>query len=264
MKRIFSLTIALLMILSITVFASDSLVFDGADLLTNSEESQLLEKLTLLSNKHSIDIAVMTSDTLYGYDNVVDAAIYAYESAGFNVDGVLLFLCMETREWYVLTSGICRNEITDMEIADFEDDMIDELSNGYYYYAFEVFAEGASDAFVYSDRYDYDYDAEYDADYNEEFSVVKTAGICLVIGLIVALIVTGVMKGQLKSVKAQNRATSYMVYGSLNLTESNELFLYRTVTKHKKADNNSGGSRSSGGGRSSSSGRSYGGRGGRF
>lgn len=265
MKRILSLTLVLLLLLSVTAFADYSyLLRDDADLLTYEEEEQLTEKLGLLRDKHGIDFAVVTSDSLYGYSDVVDAAIYAYESSGFAVDGVLLFICMDTREWYVLTSGVCRNEITDGEIMDFEDDMLDDLGNGYYYYAFETFAVGAADAFVFGDSYDYDYDADYSNE-DEEFSVMGTLLGSLVIGLIVALIVTGIMKSQLKSVKAQTRATSYMVSGSLNLTESNELFLYKTVTKHKKADNNSsGGSRSSGGGVSRSSGRSYGGRGGRF
>lgn len=264
MKRILSLTLVLLLLLSVTAFADYSyLLRDDADLLTSDEEAQLAEKLGLLQDKHGIDFAVVTSDSLYGYSDVVDAAIYAYESSGFAVDGVLLFICMDTREWYVLTSGVCRNEITDGEIMDFEDDMLDELSNGYYYYAFETFAVGAADALVFGDSYDYDYDADYNED--AEFSVTGTILGSLVIGLIAALIVTGVMRAQLKSVKAQDRAASYIVSGSMRLTESHDLFLYKTVSKQKKADNNSsGGSRSSGGGVSRSSGRSYGGRGGRF
>ena len=95
----------------------------------------------------------------------------------------------------------------------------------------------------------------------EPFSIVYL-GVALVIGLVTALIVTGVMKGQLKSVAPQRDATDYVRQGSMNVTRSNDFYLYSTVSKSAKPKNedNSGGSST----HTSSSGDTFGGSSGKF
>lgn len=73
-------------------------------------------------------------------------------------------------------------------------------------------------------------------------SGVSTPLICLAIGLVIALIVTGIMKGQLKSVRAQSAAAEYVKQGSLQVTESHDLFLYRNVTRVPRPKSNNSGS----------------------
>ena len=88
--------------------------------------------------------------------------------------------------------------------------------------------------------------------------------IALVVGVVVALIYTGVLKAQLKSVRKNDSAANYMRPGSLSLAVSNDMFLYRNVSRTARPKDNGG---SSGGGSStriSSSGRSHGGRSGGF
>jgi len=63
------------------------------------------------------------------------------------------------------------------------------------------------------------------------------------------------MKGQLKSVRFKSAASDYTKAGSMNVTESRDLFLYRTVSRREKPRENSGGSST----HTSSSGRSHGG-----
>ena len=62
----------------------------------------------------------------------------------------------------------------------------------------------------------------------------KAILIALGVGLLVALIVTLIMKGQLKSVRFQRAASSYIRSGSFHLTQSYDLFLYRNVTRTPK------------------------------
>lgn len=62
--------------------------------------------------------------------------------------------------------------------------------------------------------------------------------VCLVIGIVAAFIVTGVMKAQLKTVRWQNQAGSYVVAGSFSLTQSSDLYLYRNVSRRAKPKNN--------------------------
>ena len=90
---------------------------------------------------------------------------------------------------------------------------------------------------------------------DEKFNIFGSIIISLVVGAVIALIVTLIMKGQLKSVRYQSAASNYLKAGSMKVTLSREFFLYRNVSKIKKADNNSGGSST----HVSSSGRSHGG-----
>lgn len=61
--------------------------------------------------------------------------------------------------------------------------------------------------------------------------------ICLAIALVVAFLVTGVMKSQLRSVRCQNAAGSYVVDGSFQLNHRQDFFLYKNVTRQKRPEN---------------------------
>ena len=66
------------------------------------------------------------------------------------------------------------------------------------------------------------------------------------VGLVLALIVTSVLKGQLKSVRKQDQANSYVRSGSMQVTLSRDIYLYRHVSRTKRESSNSSGSRSGG------------------
>lgn len=81
--------------------------------------------------------------------------------------------------------------------------------------------------------------------------------------IIAASIHVGKMKAKLKTVRRQLAANSYLKDGSLNITDSREMFLYSAVTRSRKKASSSG---SSGGSstHTSSSGSTHGGGGGKF
>ena len=81
------------------------------------------------------------------------------------------------------------------------------------------------------------------------FDFGKNILIALAVGLVVAFIATGVMKGQLKSVRRKAEADNYVKSGSMHITQSSDIYLYRTVNRVKKQTSSSSGSS---GGRSSS------------
>ena len=74
---------------------------------------------------------------------------------------------------------------------------------------------------------------------------------------IAGLVIVLMMKRKLKSVRPQKTASNYVRTGSFMLTKDLDLYLYRTVTRTRRAETSSG-SRSSGGGSRG------GGRGGKF
>lgn len=250
---------------SLPAFAESDLprLVDFADLLTDSEESALLSKLDEISERQRADIVVVTADTLGGKtpEEYADD-FYDYNGYGFGEyrDGVLLLVSMEDRDWYITTIGFGITAITDAGIDYISEKFLSDLSDGEYAEAFGTYAELCDEFFTQAKTGE-----PYDVGKmpKEPFNVAWSLFVALVIGIIVAVIVTGTMKGKLKTVRRQNAASSYVRNGSMNVTDSRELFLYSQVTRTERPKETS----SSDGGSSthtSSSGTTHGGGGGKF
>lgn len=262
MKRVLGIFLCVLLLCTALVLpaaAQPARLVDDADLLSSSEESQLLQQLDEISQRQQLDIVVVTTDTLDGQsprdyaDDFFDYNGYGY---GANRDGILLLISMEDRDWWISTSGYGITAFTDAGIAYIGEELLFDLGEGYYADAFTLFAQLCDD-FITQARTGAPYDVGNMP--AVPFPAVFMLVISLVVGLIVALIATAVMKGQLKSVRRQDNAGSYLKQGSLKLTQSDELYLYRNVSMVKR-ETNSGGSST----HTSSSGRTHGGGGGKF
>ena len=216
-------------------------VFDEADLLNDSEELDLEEKLADLSSKYGAQIVVCTIESMDGGD--IDEFleyIYDYMEFGYgeNRDGVLVLVCMDPREYRILSNGFAGVAIDSGDIDTIGDAIVSDLSDGDYAAAFDEFAE----------QCDYYLDGHING---FPFNFGKNLLICLVIGIIAGVVVAFVLKGQLKTVRKQNQANVYVKPGSMQVTVRNDFFLYREVSKSKKessSSSGSGSSRSSGGG----------------
>ena len=260
MKKQFGfLLFAFLLILGMTLFVSAASLprlVDGADLLTDSEEAELLSMLDEISERQMLDVVIVTANTLEGKSPMAYADdFYDYNGYGFGAsyDGVLLLVSMEDRDWWISTCGYGITAFTDYGITCLSDQFLPDLGNGFYADAFETFARGC-DEYISLARNGTPFDVG-----SEPFDPASSFLIAAVIGLIAAWIVVGSMKAQLKSVRQQN-AGSYLKEGSLQLTDSRELYLYRNVHRTVKQESSSGGSST----HRSSSGRSHGGGGGKF
>lgn len=210
------------------------LIDDGADLLTEEQEAKLTIYLRSLGEKLDISLVVVTVDSLGGKSPRSYADDY-YDTYGFLPDGALFLVSMEYRDWWVSTSGKCEDEISSDKI---EDAVVSYLSSGSYYAAFEAFGKSCEKQMT--------------------PAYFLGAVICIAIGLVVALAVTLTLRSQMKSVRPQHSAASYICPGSLHVTTSRDIYLYRTHTVTAKPKSSSSGSHTS------SSGRSHGGGGGKF
>lgn len=275
MKRIIALILAVAL-MTITVCAETPRLVDNAGLLTSSEASALEELLDDYSTLYNLDIAVLTSyGTEYGM-STQDYCEYFFENnygVGAELDGVILYVNMSEREWQIATSGKAITAITDYGLEYIENQMIDDLSDGYYYDAFKAFADSCAELLKIAENGE-PFDVQNGNDYADEGLVSDTRPgypfgtnlfISLLFGFIVALIVVSSMKSQLKSVGMQRGASNYVKKGSFNITQSRDIYLYRNVTrtarpKETSSSHHSGGSTV----HRSSSGHSFGGRGGRF
>lgn len=265
---VFLFAIALCFSVSLPTYAADNgfadeyyRVIDMADLLTDSEEAALIEELDEISLRQNMDVVVATTDSPEGY-SVRDYADLLYDQCGFgygsDADGLLLLISMEDIDWYISTNGYGITVFTDAGIDYIGEQILSKLSEGDYMAAFEQYGE-LCDEFITQARNGHPYDTG--SIPREPLSLIWIP-LSLVIGFVLALIVVGGMRSELKSVRSQSTANSYVKQGSMNVTESRDMFLYHTVTKTEKPKNTS-----SGGGSSthrSSSGRTHGGGGGKF
>ena len=242
MKRICSVFLALVLCFALALRADAAQVprlVDAADLLPQSQEAELLDRLDRVSQELQVDVVIVTMETLGGYS--ADAVVEAYyDEYGFgfgpNRDGVLLLLSMAERDNRILTNGFAADAISMSAIDPIGEHIVGELSEGEYMEAFMEFVslcvyeiEGERNGFT--------------------LAFGKSLLVSLIIGFVVAFIVTGVMRAQLRSVKTQTGAREYTVPGSMNLTRSADLFLYRTLDRRRKPQNTASGSRGGGGGR---------------
>lgn len=245
-RKMTSLILIFVLCLSLTVSvlaetvslpAGIHLVFDEAELLTDSEESALTEKLFHIGQEYQTQLVVCTVQTIDGadIDEYVDG-LYDDMEFGYGEDmsGVMVLICMEPRQVAVFSNASLSNNNRDA----IRGAITPELSAGNYATALDIYADQCA---YYLDGMRNGFPFEFG----------KNLIISLIIGMIAGLIVALVLKGQLKSVVKQNQANVYVRPGSMQLTVQNEIFLYRIVDRRQKSSNSSSGSSSS---RGSSSG----------
>lgn len=247
-KRLLALLLVLVLCACtvITTLAAEEkapCLLDLAQLLTEEEAAALEAKLIAIAEKFNVEVAIVTMPTCEGEDHGAYAKSI-YQECGYglgeNKDGILLLIDMdeENRGWYIYGKALGADAMTNSEIDAVGEDMTPYLKDGKYADAFDTFAERCEE------RIDI-------AINGEPFDPVWTLIVALAVALLLALIITGIMKGQLKSVRSQRAAANYVRKGSLNVTESYEIFLYRTVEKREKpksSSSESSGSGESGGG----------------
>ena len=256
MKRLIAaLVCVLLMMCALTVFATAPRLVDEAGLLTQDEAAQLQQQLDEISLRQGVDVVIVTVDSTQGA-SPMDFADDYFDYHDYGSDGILLLVSMEDRDWWISTTGFGITAITDAGLDYISQEFLYYLSDGEYALAFETFAT-LCDEFLTQAYTGQPYDSGNLPE--EPFDPLWTLIVSLVIAFVIALIVTAVMKGQLKSVRFQARADNYVQPGSMQLTNSRDLFLYTHVSKTERPQNTGGSST-----HTSSSGRSHGGGGGKF
>lgn len=215
-------------------------LLDHADLLSEDEEALLdawMGERSLTYDAHICIVTVNTTDGM-GVDRYVN---HLYDSMGFGFgkdhSGILLLVCMDEREFRILSNGAANDAIGDWEIEKISDAIVSDMSDGDYYAAFDEFV----------DQCDYYLDGHING---FPFRWGKNLVIALIIGLVAGLITAFSLKAQLKSVRKQHLADAYVKSGSMQVSTRSDLYLYRNVTRVRKQNNNSSGSRSGGSSRS--------------
>ena len=222
-------------------------LYDDADLLTDGEEATLAAKLGEISYARNTQLVICTIASMDGGD-IDEFLPFLYDSMGFgfgeNHEGVLLLICMDPREYRILSNGYAGEAIGPDQIDTLCDFMDTYLSNGQYVAAFNSFATQCDEMLEY-----------YQA--GSPFKFGKSLMISLAIGILVGVIVAFVLKAQLKSVRKQTTAYVYEKQGSMHVDYQYDIFLYRNVTRTKKQKREESTSSGSGGSTRSTGGGSF-------
>ena len=239
MKRLSAVLLSALLCLSLIFCVSaaedpDRMV-DNADILTSEEQAELTAILDRISDEQNFDVVIVTTTDLNGQE-IYEYAEDFYDAGGYRKNGIIMVRLAGDAPRYDCTLRGKGNQIFD---EDAQNDI--RFSVEQYLRADEPFEAFRAFAEVCEEKVD---------SYVPEFIVPLL--ICIGIGILLAfLIPMSILKGQLKSVRSQPAASSYVRPGSMNLTNQRDIYLYRTLTRTAKPKENSG---SSGGGSGGSSG----------
>ncbi len=209
---------------------------DDADLLNADEERMLLSKLDSLSEQYEQDIVVITCEH-YSGANVQTAADKFFKSYGET--GILLLVSMKTREYAISANGEAAKIFTENDMTTLENAFVGYLSDGYYYNAFNAFADKCAHIIKYDNR----------------LSPIWIF-FAVLVGIAVASLVVWKMCSKHKSVKMQSAANAYMRRDTFRLDHSRDVYLYSHVTRVRRPKNTSSGGSRSGSGSSGTRGRS--------
>lgn len=217
-------------------------VIDDAGLIDNDE--QLSDRLDDIGSEYDIDIVIVTVDSL-GVKTPTAFADDFYDYNDYADDGILFLISMEERDWAISTKGSCIADFDDATQSEIVSKMRSSLSADDFETAFDIFADCCEDT-LHSAKV---------------MGIVIPLVVAVVVGLIAALIVTMILKHQLTTVNFQKNADSYVDKKSVKITQNQNIFLYKTVSKTKKESSSSGGGSST---HTSSSGSTHGGSSGKF
>jgi len=121
-------------------------VYDDADLLTDSQEQALADRISSYTAKYSCDIAIVTTSDAGGKTSQAYADAYA-EKLGMSMikegyPGILFLIDMDNRQIYISTSGQAIGYYSDSRVNTVLDDCYGPVSGQDYYGSCRAFLNG--------------------------------------------------------------------------------------------------------------------------
>ena len=242
-----------------------SKVYDFADILTDTEEKQLYNKIQNFIEHSNMDMVIVTIDMSYTSDSKNEdfaADFYDYNDFGMSFDnysGIVLLRNNYSADRYydIYTFGDAQLYFNQSRYDDILDGIYSEMSGGKYLSGMSEFIDKCTD---YYDRgYAYQYRHAYvDNDGYIQYNFYVPIIPCSIGACVITLIVMLIMIGKNKMVKKAITATQYLDKNSINYTQHVDQFSHSHTTHYTISSSSGGGGShggSSGGGHSSGGGR---------
>lgn len=120
----------------------DKKLYDYADLYSETEEQEITKKIDKIIKRYDTELVVMTTDFNGIYDTR-SIAINFYDGNNFGSDdegtGTILVIDMNSRNYYILTTGDNVKIINDYRVEKILDKMYNSMLSGNYYAATNSF-----------------------------------------------------------------------------------------------------------------------------
>ncbi len=245
-------------------------IIDNAGLLSDDEESLLLQKIENIVETYSFDVAIITTNGI-GNKTIAEYSDDSYDYGGYgigpNYDGLAFVINMGDRDYYTTTCGYGITAFTDYGIEKMCEDVVPLLTSGDYYEAFSLYLDNVS-LFLEQAKTGKPYDVGNKLKTTEDY--VAGEIIVLVVSLVISAIIAFSVRSSMNNAKAKTSATNYIKRssvnaagsaGGVNLKSCSDVFMYSTTSKTPKQSSSSSGGSST---HIGSSGRSHGGGGGKF
>ena len=221
------------------------LLYDSAGLLSDAEAASVESILKSISAQYGVDVGVMTFENMNGYYDIEAFADDFYDQNGYGTGdrtgGILLIQVTADRDWAVTAAGSCNRTFTDYGRDNYlVNNFLPHLRNNDYSGAYKEFANSCAALLEYEKTHGEPYDYDSDKEPVKPFSLKRLIG-SVVAGLLGGLVPVSNMKSKLKSVRGQSGARSYAKPDSLTVTQANDFFIGRHVSRTPRQTERTGG-----------------------
>ena len=258
MKKFFAFIATLMMMINISIASAaqssiyPASVVDTADVLTETQIDELSKRIRAVEKRHQIRIGIEFLKTIMGKDETVAAnSLLDKNFSGAKNGGILLLVVMDTRKWQLSTDSLMRSRIPNTN--SFSNYFLGDLSAGNYYNAASNFIDGVDKYLTYYEQNGAPYDASNEFDPMALMFAVVFSTVC-------GIMFRSALIGSMSNVRSAITATDYLKRESVKITERQDRFLFKNVSRRPKSKSTA--SRSNGGG--SGGGGGHGGSGGSF
>lgn len=259
MKKVFTFIVLFLLSASMVLptFAAfeNPPIVDEAGYLMQSELAELSKALDKIREKYDFDVAIYTESEMSG-DTAEESADDIYDALGYGAgekdDGLLLYICADTRETHLTTHGKGTYAFNKNGLAYLEGKFLSHLKEDDYYEAFEAYIIYTEELLEMAEQGKPFNKKQYSTKY-----LIGVIAACLFLPLLIAFLLMHNKLKKMKTAVENNYAANYMKPGSMHIAVSRDYFLYSSVTKTERPKSNNGT-------HTSSSGRTHGGRSGSF
>ncbi len=220
-------------------------LIDAADILTDSEEEELFNRIIHLHTIYSFDVTILTMDEAISRDELLTFCDY-YEALDPTRDGLVFGVNMNSydRGYATSTRNFGQDAFTEAALDAIDSEIPDLLADGYYYDAMNQYLD-LTEEFLTA--------AVNGAPYQSAEGMVTNILALFVAPLVIGLmfgggIVFGIFVPQMKTAVIKTQAKDFMSKDSLKLTRTDDDFIRETVTRTARPKKSSSSSRGGYGG----------------
>jgi len=228
----------------IAIAADLDLVTDITGTLTDAQKERLNQRAERISEQYRCEVAIVVIDAMDDRAGAYAWAQSIYQEYNFGYgperSGILLFLSLAERDYYMIAFGFGNTAFTDYgKNVMLDNYILPLLGNNRYYDAFSAYLDKAEE-FLAMARDGTPFDRHTDPAAQRTTNLIKIAVVILV-PLIIAFLICSIWKSQMKTARIAATACDYIPPGGFQLTGYADTFLYRTVTRTKIQKSSSSG-----------------------